>query len=46
MFDWARDYFDVMARDNDNPALWIVDDPTTVGIRRRRCTYQSNGDPE
>jgi acetyl-CoA synthetase len=26
-FNWALDYFDVMARGNDNPALWIVDDP-------------------
>jgi acetyl-CoA synthetase len=23
-FNWALDYFDVMARDNDDPALWIV----------------------
>jgi len=25
-FNWALDYFDVMARGNDQPALWIVDD--------------------
>ena len=25
-FNWALDYFDVMARDNANPALWLVDD--------------------
>ncbi len=25
-FNWARDYFDVIARDNDRPALRVVDD--------------------
>lgn len=25
-FNWALDYFDAMARDNDNPALWIIDE--------------------
>jgi len=25
-FNWALDYFDVMARDNPNPALWLVDE--------------------
>jgi len=25
-FNWALDYFDVMAADNDEPALWIVGD--------------------
>jgi acetyl-CoA synthetase len=25
-FNWALDYFDVMARDNVHPALWLVDD--------------------
>ena len=25
-FNWALDYFDVMARDNANPALWLVDE--------------------
>jgi acetyl-CoA synthetase len=25
-FNWALDYFDVMARDNVQPALWLVDD--------------------
>ncbi len=25
-FNWALDYFDAMARGNDRPALWIVDD--------------------
>lgn len=25
-FNWALDYFDVYAKDNNRPALWIVDD--------------------
>ncbi len=25
-FNWALDYFDAMARDNPNPALWLVDE--------------------
>ena len=25
-FNWALDYFDPMARGNDRPALWIVDE--------------------
>jgi acetyl-CoA synthetase len=25
-FNWALDYFDVMARGNDRPALWLVDE--------------------
>jgi acetyl-CoA synthetase len=25
-FNWALDYFDVIARDNARPALWLVDD--------------------
>jgi len=25
-FNWALDYFDVVARDNAQPALWLVDD--------------------
>jgi acetyl-CoA synthetase len=25
-FNWALDYFDVIARDNTQPALWLVDD--------------------
>ncbi|NLP59938.1 AMP-binding protein [Paraburkholderia sacchari] len=32
-FNWALDYFDVMARGNDNPALWIVDDLANGGTR-------------
>ncbi|KVA72983.1 AMP-binding protein [Burkholderia ubonensis] len=30
-FNWALDYFDVMARGNDKPALWIVDAATGTG---------------
>src|SRR5271155_1845520 len=26
LFNWALDYFDVMARDNAQPALWLVDE--------------------
>ncbi|MCC6608926.1 MAG: AMP-binding protein [Burkholderiales bacterium] len=25
-FNWALDYFDVIARDNDRPALWVVNE--------------------
>ena len=25
-FNWALDYFDIMARDNPDPALWLVDE--------------------
>ena len=25
-FNWALDYFDIMARDNAHPALWLVDE--------------------
>ena len=25
-FNWALDYFDAMARNNDNPALWVIDE--------------------
>ncbi|WP_133645853.1 AMP-binding protein [Paraburkholderia flava] len=32
-FNWALDYFDVMARGNDTPALWIVDDLTGPGLK-------------
>ncbi len=28
-FNWALDYFDVHARDNHHPALWLVDDAGT-----------------
>jgi acetyl-CoA synthetase len=32
-FNWALDYFDVIAHDNHNPALWIVDDPASPGTK-------------
>jgi acetyl-CoA synthetase len=35
-FNWALDYFDTVARDNDAPALWIVDDPEGNG---RKLSY-------
>ncbi len=25
-FNWALDYFDAMAKGNDNPALWIIEE--------------------
>ncbi|WP_118183368.1 AMP-binding protein [Paraburkholderia phosphatilytica] len=32
-FNWALDYFDAMARGNDAPALWILDDPASEGLK-------------
>ncbi|WP_114810451.1 AMP-binding protein [Paraburkholderia kururiensis] len=32
-FNWALDYFDVVARGNHQPALWIVDDPHSEGLK-------------
>jgi acetyl-CoA synthetase len=32
-FNWALDYFDAMARGNDAPALWIVDDLAGGGTK-------------
>lgn len=32
-FNWALDYFDVIAEGNHDPALWIVDDPASAGIK-------------
>ncbi len=32
-FNWALDYFDVIACRNENPALWIVDNPEHKGTR-------------
>ncbi|RFU44686.1 AMP-binding protein [Paraburkholderia sp. DHOC27] len=32
-FNWALDYFDVIAQDNHAPALWIVDDPAGPGLK-------------
>ncbi|MDQ7976301.1 AMP-binding protein [Paraburkholderia sp. SARCC-3016] len=31
-FNWALDYFDVIARGNERPALWIVDDTEGRGL--------------
>jgi acetyl-CoA synthetase len=32
-FNWALDYFDRIAKDNDRPALWIIDDAKEGGRR-------------
>src|SRR5260370_711417 len=32
-FNWALDYFDVIACRNEKPALWIVDNPEHKGTR-------------
>jgi acetyl-CoA synthetase len=32
-FNWALDYFDVMARGNKQIALWITDDPVGAGAK-------------
>jgi len=34
-FNWALDWFDVIARGNDAPALWIVEEDG----RQERCSY-------
>ncbi|ACR31063.1 AMP-binding protein [Burkholderia glumae] len=43
-FNWALDYFDVMARDNASPALWIVDAVTGEGepVSFARISAQSS----
>ena len=40
-FNWALDYFDVIARNNDNPALWIVDDPASEGFRTKALSTKA-----
>ncbi|MBM9506965.1 AMP-binding protein [Actinacidiphila acididurans] len=35
-FNWALDWFDVIARDNDRPALWIVEEDGTETRRSFR----------
>ncbi len=35
-FNWARDYFDVIAADNEATALRLVDDAGTIGRCRSR----------
>jgi acetyl-CoA synthetase len=32
-FNWALDYFDVIAEGNHEPALWIVDDAASAGVK-------------
>jgi acyl-coenzyme A synthetase/AMP-(fatty) acid ligase len=36
-FNWALDYFDVMARENDGIALWVVDDAGEVRLSFDKC---------
>jgi len=32
-FNWALDYFDAMARNNAQPALWLVDEDGSGAVR-------------
>jgi len=42
-FNWALDYFDVMARENDSPGLWLVDeDGGDERISFRELSERSN----
>ena len=41
-FNWALDYFDVMAKGNDKPALWIVDDNGEVKLTFAEMSERSN----
>ncbi len=42
-FNWALDYFDVMARDNAQPALWLVDeDGSEVKLSFAALSERSN----
>jgi acetyl-CoA synthetase len=42
-FNWALDYFDVMARDNGEPALWLVDeDAGEVKVSFAQLSERSN----
>lgn len=42
-FNWALDYFDVQARGNDTPALWIVDeDGTETKLSYAQLSARSN----
>jgi len=42
-FNWALDYFDVISRDNDRPALWIVEEDGTETRRSfSEMTERSN----
>jgi acetyl-CoA synthetase len=41
-FNWALDYFDVMARDNAQPALWLVDDDDETKLSFAALSERSN----
>ncbi len=41
-FNWALDYFDVMAKDNHKPALWIVDDNGEIKLSFAEMSARSN----
>ncbi|NFV79761.1 AMP-binding protein [Magnetospirillum aberrantis] len=41
-FNWALDYFDVMAKDNHKPALWLVDDNSEIKLSFAELSARSN----
>jgi acetyl-CoA synthetase len=41
-FNWALDYFDTMAKDNHQPALWLVDDHGEVKLSFAELSARSN----
>lgn len=41
-FNWALDYFDVMAKDNHKPALWLVDDHGETKLSFAELSARSN----
>ena len=42
-FNWALDWFDVQAKDNDRPALWVVDEGgTETKLSFRELSERSN----
>jgi acetyl-CoA synthetase len=42
-FNWALDYFDLMARGNDRPALWLVDeDAAEIKLSFAQLSERSN----
>src|SRR5579859_5691315 len=41
-FNWALDYFDVMARGNEQPALWLVDDDAEIKLSFAQVSERSN----
>jgi acetyl-CoA synthetase len=41
-FNWALDYFDAMAKGNDRPALWVVDDAGEVKLSFAEMSRRSS----